>query len=147
MLKENLNINALELIPQRPPMVLVDQLVYFDPVISKTRFVVTEESIFWKENRFSEYGILENIAQSCAARIGYINRSDNESIKIGYIGSIKDFEMLNEVEKDKEIETEIEVVNEVFDIVLVKARVSQNNLRIAHCEMKIALSKTPVSHE
>ena len=134
-------IDILELLPQKPPFVMVDALTHFDDVITSTVLKVTEDNIFVENNEFTESGVMENIAQTCAARIGYINKHlYSGEVKIGFIGSIKDlgFEELPKV--GDELKTTVEVVSEVFAITLVNAKVEVDGRLIASCEMKISIS-------
>ena len=62
--------DILDLIPQRPPMVMVDRLLHCDPVVTETEFTVREENILVENGRMSACGLVENIAQTCAARMG-----------------------------------------------------------------------------
>ena len=141
-------INILELLPQRPPFVMLDALTHFDEVITRTRLQVTTDNIFVEKNSFTESGIIENIAQTCAARMGYINKYiQSDSVKIGFIGSIKDL-IINKLPKTGDIlNTTIEVVSEVFAITLVNAKVEVGDKLIASCEMKISLTEINSSHE
>ena len=133
-------INILELLPQRPPFIMVNALTHFDETLICTRTKIAADNILVENDTFTESGIIENIAQTCATRIGYINKYiSNTSVKIGFIGSIKDlvFEELPKV--GDELKTTIEVVSEVFAIVLVKAKVEVADKTIASCEMKISI--------
>ena len=67
------DIDILDLIPQRPPFVMVDELLHYDPILSNTRFLIKESNILVENGLLSECGVIENMAQSCAARIGYVN--------------------------------------------------------------------------
>ena len=134
-------INILELLPQKPPFVMVDTLIHFDHVITSTGLKVTADNIFVENDGFTEIGVIENIAQTCAARMGYINKYlCSDEVKIGFIGSIKDlvFEELPKV--GDELKTTIDVVSEVFAITLVNAKVEIGGRLIASCEMKISIS-------
>ena len=134
-------INILELLPQQPPFVMVDALTHFDEVITRTRLHITADNIFVENNEFTESGVIENIAQTCAARMGYINKFlCADEVKIGFIGSIKDL-VFNELPKvGDELKTTIEVISEVFAITLVNAKVEINEKLIASCEMKISIT-------
>ena len=46
--------NILTLIPQRPPFVMVDELIYSDETITRSGFMVTEENIFVTNGEFRE---------------------------------------------------------------------------------------------
>jgi len=134
-------INIEELLPQRKPFVMVDALTHFDEVFTRTRMQVMADNIFVENNAFTESGIIENIAQTCAARMGYINKHlHSEKVKIGLIGSIKDL-VINELPKvGDELITTVEVINEVFAITLVNAKVEIRGKVIASCEMKISIT-------
>ena len=120
---------------------MVDALTHIDDVITSTSLKVTADNIFVENNEFTEIGVMENIAQTCAVRMGYINKClCSGEVKIGFIGSIKDlsFEELPKV--GDELKTTIEVVSEVFAITLVNAKVEIGGRLIASCEMKISIS-------
>ena len=68
--------NILDLIPQRAPIVMVDEFLGIEDSVSRTRFTVTQDNIFVDNNKLSECGLIEHIAQSAAARVGYIFRSN-----------------------------------------------------------------------
>ena len=134
------DIDILTLIPQRRPFVMIDRLLSFDEIESSTDFVIKEDNIFCKDGLFLETGIMENIAQTCAARIGYININNNESVKIGVIGSIKDLVITKLPKVGTTLLTKVKVLSEVFAITLVEAEVYDNDELIAKCEMKISLT-------
>jgi len=135
------NIEILELIPQRPPFLLVDSLVDFEPERSVTTFAVRPDGILVRDGRLSEAGLMENIAQSCAARIGYINKyQKNETVKLGIIGAVKDFKVNFLPAAGSTVVTTIETVSEVFGITLVKAAAACDGDVAATCQMKISLT-------
>jgi len=134
-------INIEELLPQRKPFVMIDAMTHFDEVITRTGLKVADDNIFVENNEFTESGVIENIAQTCAARMGYINKYlCSDKVKIGFIGSLKDL-VIEELPKvGDELKTTIEVISEVFAITLVNARVEVENKLIASCEMKISIT-------
>ena len=56
---------------------------------------------------FTEPGLLENIAQTAAARAGYEAKKENEPVRVGYIGAVKNFEVFDLPGLHDMIETEI----------------------------------------
>ena len=85
-------IDILTLIPQRPPFVMVDRLLHFDTQTTITEFEVRADNIFIDDGKLSSEGIVENIAQTCAARMGFINlHVHGEHVKLGFIGSAQEF--------------------------------------------------------
>ena len=140
-------INILELLPQRQPFVMIDRLLHFDSHVTKTSLTVHDDSIFVENGILAEVGVMENIAQTCAARMGYINKYlHSDSVKIGFIGSIKNLVIRELPRVDDELKTTVEVVNEVFSITLVNAKVEVADKLIASCEMKISITDME-SHE
>ncbi|MDR2814115.1 MAG: pseudouridylate synthase, partial [Prevotellaceae bacterium] len=62
------DVSILELLPQRPPFVMVDTLLYCDREVTVTSLLVRDGNIFCDNGRLTEAGVIENIAQTCAAR-------------------------------------------------------------------------------
>jgi LPXTG-motif cell wall-anchored protein len=88
------NVDILELIPQRMPIVMVDEFLGIEENMSRTCLTVSDGNIFVDNGEFSECGLIEHIAQSAAARVGYIFKSQNQTIPIGYIGAVNDFSLV-----------------------------------------------------
>jgi len=128
-----------ELIPQRPPFVMVDRLLYCDMSVTSTRLEIREDNIFNDRGRLSTAGICENIAQTCAARLGYLSLTSGQAVKLGYIGAISNMQVFRTPQTGQTIETEINVLQEVFNITLVHAVVKCGDEVIAETDLKIAL--------
>jgi predicted hotdog family 3-hydroxylacyl-ACP dehydratase len=135
------DLSILDLLPQRPPFVMVDKLLHCDHEITKTAFTVREDNIFLHNGALSEAGLIENIAQSCAARAGNFSKNEgNGSVKIGFIGAIRNLEIVRLPKTDETMVTQINLVEEVFNMTLVNATVKIENEIIASGEMKISLT-------
>ena len=128
-----------ELIPQRPPFVMVDRLLYCDMSVTSTRLEIREDNIFNDRGRLSTAGICENIAQTCVARLGYLSLASGQAVKLGYIGAISNMQVFRTPQTGQTIETEINVLQEVFNITLVHAVVKFGDELIAETDLKIAL--------
>ena len=133
------DITLKELIPQRPPFVMIDRLVSCDLVVTTTDLEVREENVFVSEGRLSAEGLMENMAQTCAARMGYINLSKGEKVKLGVIGAVNSFDIFRTPKVGEKIVTTIEVLEELFQITLAQAAVRCGAEVIAEAKMKIAL--------
>ncbi|MDR0605319.1 MAG: hypothetical protein LBG80_13540 [Bacteroidales bacterium] len=129
---------VLKYIPQRPPFVMVDSLLFCNDKQTQTKFTVKEDSLFIVANRFTEMGILENIAQTCATRLGYLNKK--QPVRIGMIGSVDNFEFQYLPFKGEEIITTITITAEVLNIVLFSATVLCGEILVASCNMKVVLT-------
>lgn len=131
--------DILELIPQRMPIVMVDEFLGIEENRSRTSLTVSGGNIFVDNGEFSECGLIEHIAQSAAARVGYIFKCKNQAIPIGYIGAVNDFVLVENPKIGDTITTTIEVIQEVFNITLIKALCVVNDREVASCKMKIFL--------
>lgn len=131
----------LKLIPQRPPIVMVDRFFGIEESRSYSGLTVTADNLFCEAGILQEAGIIEHIAQSAAARIGYIYSQQGEEVPLGFIGSIDKLKLYTLPEVGTELFTEITVVQEVFDITLIAAQVKAGEQPIAECRMKIFIKK------
>lgn len=130
-----------ELIPQRPPFVMVDSLIYCDRTITRTQLEVRADNIFNDGGHLSTAGICENIAQTCAARLGYLSLASGQPVKLGYIGAISNMQVFRTPVTGETMVTEIKVLQEVFNITLVHAVVKCGDELIAQTDLKIALGE------
>lgn len=134
------SIPITDLIPQRPPFVMVDKVLSCDNTDAITEFVVREDNIFLDDMKLSPAGIIENMAQSCAARMGCISRLSSGPIKIGFIGDIRDCTILRQPDCHETLTTHVEVIEEVFNLTLANVETKVADEVIASARMKIALT-------
>ncbi len=132
-------VDVHTLLPQQEPFVMIDRLVHYDPVRTVTSLEVRADNIFVDNGHLSVAGINENIAQTCAARMGYISRSSGERVKIGVIGAITNFSVSRTPLVGEVLTTTIDVMQEVFQVTLVHATVRVGDEVIAETDLKIAL--------
>lgn len=133
-------MKIIDLIPQRDPIVMVDRFVGITNGISETQLTIKDDNLFVENGCFTEFGLIEHMAQSAAARVGYICRSENKPIPIGYIGAISNMEIFSLPKINDMLETRIEILQEVFDITLIKAETFTDGCLAASCQMKIFLN-------
>ena len=131
----------LGLIPQRPPIVMVDSFFGIEENCSYSGLTITSDNIFCEAGKLQEPGIIEHIAQSAAARIGFIYTRQGAQVPLGFIGSVDKLKIYNLPEVGMKLFTENTVVQEVFDITLVSAQVKAGEELIAECRMKIFIKK------
>lgn len=139
-------IDVLTLLPQRPPFVMIDRLTHFDETVTTTQLTVRADNLFTEaDGHLNPCALVENIAQTCAARMGYINRYIyRQRVRLGYIGGIKNLQVLRTPRVGELLTTSIEVLQEVMRLTLVNATVRVGDEVIVTAEMKIALSDIEV---
>ena len=133
--------NILSLIPQRAPFVMVDKLLYADETSAITNFLINEKNIFVVNGKFREAGLVENMAQTAAAHAGHISSTQKKIPAIGYIGDVKNLEIVELPEIDDELETEIKIENQIFEVTIITGKITCKKKLIASCEMKIFISQ------
>ena len=136
------DIDIHELLPQQEPFVMVGKLIHFDMERTVTETKICRENIFTENDLFTASGIIENIAQTCAARIGYVNKYIlKKGIQLGFIGAIRNLKLHRCPKVGETIQTTILTIEEIFGMTLVKATVCVGDEILAESEMKIALSE------
>lgn len=134
------SIDIHKLLPQQEPFVMVDTLTALTPTATETETCVRPDNIFVDNGQWTATGLMENIAQTCAARIGYVNKYILEkNIQIGVIGAIRDFCVAALPAVGTTVTTRMEVVEEVMGMTLAHAEISAQGMQIAHCDIKIAI--------
>lgn len=134
-------IDIHELLPQREPFVMVDKLVYFDEKTTTASFLVREDNLFVENGRLNACALAENIAQTCAARLGYVNKYIlKRGIQIGFIGAVKDMKVIDTPVVGDVLTTTIHVLEQIMGLTLVTAVIRIGDRVITTAEMKIALA-------
>jgi predicted hotdog family 3-hydroxylacyl-ACP dehydratase len=121
---------------------MVDQLLSFTETTAHGGFTIKADNIFLENGEFKEPGLLENIAQTAAARAGYISKKENKPVPIGYIGSVKNLEIYSFPKAGDELITEITIENQIFDVTIISGKVSCNEKLLAQCQIKIFIDQT-----
>jgi predicted hotdog family 3-hydroxylacyl-ACP dehydratase len=129
--------NILPFIPQRSPFVMIDELVACDEQSAKTKLQVRDDNLFIRNGSLTEPALVENIAQTAAARIGYICHTENKPVPIGYIAAVQNLRIEGLPATGDILETEIAIRNQVLHVTIIAGKVKVNGRLIAECEMKI----------
>ncbi|MDR0756313.1 MAG: pseudouridylate synthase [Tannerella sp.] len=134
-------IDIPDILPQRPPFVMIGKLLHVDRRVTRTSLHVSGDNIFCEHGRLTESGVIENIAQTCAVRMGYINKYVKlDTVKLGFIGAIRNLEIVRLPRTGETLTTQIDVQEEIFGMTLVHATVKVENELIASSEMKISIT-------
>ena len=131
--------SILDIIPQRPPFVFVDDVVTVNGLSAILSYRVSPSCPLLSNGYLSIAGVLEHVAQSCAARIGYLQSQTNQPIRIGYIGGVKSIEVLRNPKVGELLTSEVNLIEEVFDISLLSCTTRVEDEVIAQTTIKLAL--------
>jgi 3-hydroxyacyl-[acyl-carrier-protein] dehydratase len=129
------------LIPQRAPFVMISSLLDSDLMSTSTSFEIKPDNIFVENGLLTEPALIENMAQTAAAGVGYQFSLKNEPVPPGFIGAIKNLEIKTLPQVGQMLLTKVEILQEVFGVTLIKGSIAVDHETIASCEMKIVLQK------
>ena len=127
----------LEVIPQRPPFVMIDQLFATEGNQCTTTFTITAGNVLCDNGKLNPSGLLENIAQTAAAMAGYNSKIEKKEQPMGFIGDIRSFTYTKLPPIGALIITEVIRENEVMGVTIIAGKIQLDNEEIASCKMKI----------
>lgn len=131
-----------QLIPQRAPFRMVDELLNGDGETAVTLFVVQPDNyLLDSDGVLAESGVIEHIAQSASALAGYLSREQgNSNVPVGYIGEIRSFRSYGTASVGDVMRTTVTREDVFGDIVYVNGETWVSDRRIAELQMKIYIS-------
>lgn len=133
-------IDIHELLPQQEPFVMVGMLTEYDSLHTSTETTIKADNMFVEGNALMACGVIENIAQTCAARIGYYNKYIlKRGIQIGVVGAMQNVAVSVLPNVGDTIYTTITVTAEMFGMILADAKVVCKDEVIATGKVKIAV--------
>ena len=132
--------NITAYIPQRTPIVMISGILEVKDNITRTGLQIAADNLFVEDGVLKSPGLLENMAQTAAARVGYVAQQENTPVPIGFIGAVKDFEVFEFPPAGSFIETTTEIQSQVFNATMVAAKVTLNGKVMAQCELKIFIN-------
>ena len=127
-------------LPHRNPFIFIDNLIDASTVEFKTDFIVQPDNIFIKNDILQEPALIENIAQTCAAGFGFLNRQSNGNATLGFIGAVTKLELFNLPVVNSMITTKAYVTYQFQNVFLVKGENYCNDKKLLECEMKIVIT-------
>ena len=130
----------ITLIPQKPPFVMVDKLIYHSPEKVISGFTIKDENLFTTESNFEAAGLIENMAQTIALHTGYLYFLKKQPAPTGYLGAIKKV-TINALPKiGAQLITTVNILHEIMGVTLVNATITCRDEFIASSEMKTVLA-------
>lgn len=132
-----------KLIPQQPPFVLVDRLVEYETNRIVSAFGIPQHHVLVDHHRgvLTEAGVIEHFAQTIALHQGYDYFMRNLSPPVGYIGSIKDFDVHLLPDVGQQLETTIDILQHMFGVTAVRGEVRCQGRLVASGEMRTVIAK------
>lgn len=131
--------NIEELIPQRSPIMMVDELLEVVGDESTCRLCVREDNFFMEEDgQMAEPGVIEHIAQSASAFAGYRAVAEGATEPpVGYIGEVKNFCLYRRPKLGEILQTTIVMGATVAGVTIISGTTIVGEEVIAETQMKI----------
>ncbi len=131
-------IDVHTLLPQQEPFVMVGKLAHYDSQCTVTETTVTPDNILADDGHLSPAGVAENIAQTCAVRIGYINRYIlHQDVAAGVIAAITGMKILRRPHTGETLRTTLTVEAEAFGMIMANATITVDGTTIAQTRIKL----------
>lgn len=133
-----------QLIPQRSPILMVDELLSAAEREGACRFVIRSDNCFLEaDGSLSAAGLVEHIAQSASALCGYhaLERGEQQPPK-AYIGEVKHFYCYRQPLIGEVLQTRIKLYTQVDNVTLLEGSVEVQGEPIAETQLKIGFHAT-----
>ena len=134
---------ALSLIPQRPPFVVVDTLISATGSVFLSSFHVPDEHVLVHQGALLEAGLMENAAQTAAMGMGWAAKLAGSLPPLGFIGALSKVEIYGDARCGDRITTNVSVRHEVMNARVLDAEVRCDRTLLARLELKVFIIDTP----
>lgn len=134
------SIDVHTVLPQQEPFVMIGNLTHFEMMTSTSETTILESNIFVDNGHFSAAGMMENIAQTCAARIGFYNKYVlKKAVQVGFIGAVRNYVIDSLPAVGSVITTKVDILEEIFGMTLASAEVMCEGRVVASAEIKLSV--------
>jgi predicted hotdog family 3-hydroxylacyl-ACP dehydratase len=133
--------NVTDYIPQRAPFVLIDTLYQCQPGQAWAGLRVPPDHLLVQQGYLSEAGIIESMAQAVALKSGYeaCQQASGAPPRVGFIAVLKAVQVHALPPVGCTLVTQVEVVLQGLDVLVVKTRCGYHTTPVAQCEMRLFL--------
>ena len=127
-------------IPQRSPILMVDELVSVEGDTARTVFVVKDNALLCENGKLTEAGLIEHIAQSASAFAGYraVSAGATEP-PVGLIGEVKNYHCYRRPGIGERLDTYITFGVTSGEVTIVAGKTLAGEELIAETKLKIAM--------
>ena len=124
-------------IPQRAPFIMIDNLLEATDEKIETDFAVLADNIFFEAGVLREFALIENIAQSSAAGLVFLNMSSNGKPVNGFLGGISKLKLYDLPKENDIIYTTVTQIQQFENMYLLKGENRVKNKKLLECEVKL----------
>ena len=132
-------MEAQSYLPQRPPFLMVGELISATETLTQTTFTIPSDNIFASSGFFTEEGLIENMAQTAGAGTSYLAVTAGKPAPMGYIAALKNVSVTRLPAVNETITTNAIFVQNLMGFHIIQAHVVAGEEEIANCEFRIFL--------
>lgn len=136
------SIPAADILLQREPMMMIDALTEYRDKQVTTQTTVHADGLFIESGHLTAEGMMENVAQTCAARIGYENKYIlHKPLRIGYIAAIRCLKVMRLPLVGEALTTTVTTTADVFGMMMGHARVCSGGELCLETDITMAIKE------
>lgn len=126
-----------KLIPQRPPMLMVQRMLSCDDTKVTTELDIVGDNIFVEDGCLAEPGIIENMAQTAAVMQGWKYREQANAADIRYLCEIRNLTIEKLPSVGETLKTTVEVKASAAGVIMVSCHYETASGVVANGSLKI----------
>lgn len=128
-----------EILPQQPPFRFVDTLLYCDQKDADVAFTVGAGHMLMDGEELCAAGVMEHMAQACAARNGYYAKYIlHIDVSVGFIGQVKKYVINRLPRRGERLTTHVAIIQDFFKVSMADVEVKSGEEVIASATLKLA---------
>jgi 3-hydroxymyristoyl/3-hydroxydecanoyl-(acyl carrier protein) dehydratase len=138
LLDLKLPVPAIDLVPHRNRMLLIDSLDEFSKDTGRAHLKMSDENLFiMKDSRLDSIVYVELLAQLIAAHSGYKSKLDKSDPKVGFLVGLKDLKINQSVSAGDIIDIQIKKDYEFDQITFVTGKIFHKDQVISEGTLKL----------
>ena len=130
-----------ELLPHRPPMLMIDELLRSDERSAEARVCFKGKELATNRGEVLEWALIESLAQTVAALQGSIAQKLGSPPGRGMLTGVRDFRFHGLADADALLELSVEIERRLDPFALVRGRVRQGERLIAEGGLNFYVEK------
>ena len=119
------------------PYIMIDNLIKATEEGFITDFEISQDNIFLEDGLFREYGMIENIAQSGAVGLVFMNSASQNGTVDGFLAGISKLNVHGLPGIAHRIRTTVKPLAYYANMVLLKGEIELENRLLLDCEIKL----------
>jgi hypothetical protein len=124
-------------IPQRPPFVMIDNLLEATGEFFVTDFFILPDNIFIQDGVLREFAMIENIAQSSSAGLTVTTKRSADKRPEGYLAGLSKLKLYELPRVNDRIYTMVKLVAQFGSMYLLKGENYLSDTKLMECELKL----------